>query len=77
MPHEKKGISQHVTHWQCSRLKSSMPFKCDSALQEYTSLKTTLQKRNSKLKRKMSFEVLNMICPSQEPTSKGRCLYKK
>ena len=35
---------------QYSRLKSSMPFKRDLALQIYTSLKTTLQRRNSKLK---------------------------
>jgi hypothetical protein len=34
-------------------------------------------KRNPKLKMKMSLEILNIICMSQEPTSVGHCHYKK
>ena len=33
--------------------------------------------RNPKLKLKTSLEVLNIICPTQEPTSIGHCHYKK
>ena len=32
---------------------------------------------NPKLKMKTSLEVLNIICPPQEPTSVGHCHYKK
>ena len=67
---------QHISHiendWasmECSRLKSSMPFKHDLALQNNSS------KRNPILKMKMSLEVLNIICPSQKPTSVGHCHY--
>jgi hypothetical protein len=63
---------------QCSRLKASMPFKRDLALQNiYTSLKTTL------LQLKMKTDITgrvqhNMLCPAQEPpTSVGHCHYKK
>ena len=62
----QKGASQ------CSRLKSSMPFKRDLALQIYLSQNNPL-KHNPKLKRKMSLEVLIIICSSQEPTSVGHC----
>ena len=33
--------------------------------------------RNPKLKMRMSLEVLNIICPPQEPTSVGLCHYQK
>jgi hypothetical protein len=35
---------------------------------KYTSLKNNFSKRNPELKMKKSLEVLNIICPSQEPT---------
>jgi hypothetical protein len=44
---------------------------------KYTSLKKNPSKWNPKLKMKMSLEVLNIICPSQEATSVGHCHYKK
>ena len=34
-------------------------------------------KCNPKWKRKTSFELVNIICPPQEPTSVGECRYKK
>ena len=34
-------------------------------------------KRNPNSKMKTLLEVLNIICPSQEPTSEGHCHYKK
>jgi hypothetical protein len=55
---------------QCSKLKSSMPFKISLS-------QNNPSKRNPKLKMKTLFEVLNIICPSQEPTSVGHCHYKK
>ena len=62
---------------RCSRLRSSMPFKCGVALQNMP-LYNNSTKRNPKLKTKMtSLEVLDTICASQEPTSAGRCHYKK
>ena len=45
--------------YQCSRLKSSMPFKCDLALRNIPS-ENNSTKRNPKLKMKTSLEVLNI-----------------
>lgn len=38
---------------------------------------TNPSKRNSKLKIKTSLNVLDIICPPQEPTSVGHCHYKE
>ena len=61
---------------RCSRLKSSMPFKRDLALQNIP-LQNNPSKRNPNLKLKASVEVLNIIYLSQEPTSVGHCDYEK
>ena len=47
-----------------------MRFKRDLALQNIP-LSKSPSKRNPKLKTATSLEVLNIICPSQEPTSEG------
>jgi hypothetical protein len=44
---------------------------------KYTSLTTTLQNATLNWEMKTPLEVLNIICPSQEPTSEGHCHYKK
>ena len=48
---------------QCSRLKLSLPFKCDLALQNIPFSQNNPSKRNPKLKMKTSLEVLDLICP--------------
>jgi hypothetical protein len=70
-------IELYVFHpCQCSIFKSSMPFKCDLALQNIP-LSKHPSKRNPKLKMKTSLEALNIICMSQEPTKEGHYQYKK
>jgi len=44
---------------------------------KYTSPKTTLQIATPNWKWRRHLEVLNIICPSQEPTGVGHCHYKK
>ena len=51
---------------QCSRLKSSILFKCDLALQNIP-----LSKQQPQIENKTSLEVLNIICLPQVPTSVG------
>ena len=72
----RRQLGVDVGGMQCSRLKSSMPFKCDLALSKYTSLNNP-SGHDPKLKMRTSLEVLNIICPPQEPTSVGHCHYKK
>jgi len=55
-------------------MKSSMPFKRDSALQNIYLSKQPFKKSNPGLKMKMSLQVLDIICPSQEPINKHRAL---
>ena len=61
---------------QCSRLKTSMPFKRDFGPSKYTSLKKILQNATPNCKMKTSLEVLN-IYPPQESTRIGHFHYKK
>ena len=44
---------------------------------KYTSFKISPSKRNLKLKMKTSLEVLNIMCPPQEPTCAWHCHCKK
>ena len=63
---------------QCSRLKSSMPFKRELAPQNIPLAISNPSKRDPKLEMKTSLGVLDVICPPQKPTSVlGRCHYKK
>jgi len=58
-------------------LKSSMPFKCDLALQSIPLSKQPF-KTQPQFEMKTSLEVLyNIICPPQESTSVGHCHYEK
>ena len=55
-----------------------MPFESNLALRNilYVS-QNNPSKCNPKLKMKTSLEVLDIICPSQEPASRGHCHYKE
>ena len=74
--HDHPKFQMLVEQEQCSRLKSSMPFKRIWPFQIYLS-QNGLSQRNSKSKMKMSLKVLDMICLEQEPTIEGHCHYKK
>ena len=71
---EREGKFGVVGAWsgrcQCSRLKSSRPFKCDSALQKIP-LSKQPSKRNPNLKMKTSLEILNTALSLQEMESDG------
>ena len=49
-----------ASYEQCSRLKSSMPFKRDLVISQ-----NSPSKHNPDLKMKTSLEVLNILCPPQ------------
>ena len=66
----------HEDSRQCSRLRSSMPFKRDLAPQNIP-LSKQPSKRNPKLKMQTSLEVLDIIYPPQKPKSSGQCHYKR
>ena len=74
MRHEVQNDTTLAIHsrGQCSRLKSSMPFKRNSTLQNIPFSKQPF-KRNPKLKMKTSLEVLDIIRLPPEPTSVGHC----
>ena len=61
---------------QCSRLKTSLPFKRHLTLQNLRLLKQPF-KMQPQFEMNTSLEVLNLIYMSQEPTSVRHCHYKK
>jgi hypothetical protein len=58
---------------------NQLPVKPVFKIEVFNALQTQFgpSKRNPKLKMKTSLEVLNIICPPQEPTRVGHCHYKK
>ena len=66
------GAGAQASPKQCSQLKSSMPCKRDLALQNIP-----LSKQPFETQPQIENEVINIICPPQEPISTRHCHYMK